>query len=111
MPQDYGLLAMVTVFVGFLSIFTTLGFGMAIIQRREVSDSLLSSVYFTTLGIGCLLAVMALAAAPFCAWIYRDARVMPVMAALSVSFLLTAPGAIPTAAAQPANEIRADCDR
>lgn len=97
LPQDFGLLAMATVFVGFLSIFATMGFGMAVIQRREVSDSMLSSLYYATLVFAGFLAIATAGAAPLCAWIYRDPRVMPVMAALGISFLLSAPGVIPAA--------------
>ena len=97
LPQDYGLLAMANVFVGFLAVFMTMGFGTVVIQCREVSEALLSSLYYTVLAIGALLAVATCAAAPACAWIYQDTRIIPVMAVLSVSFLLSAPGCIPSA--------------
>ena len=60
LPQDYGLFAM-AVFVGFLATFKTMGFGLAVVQRREVSDSLLSSLYFVTLAVAGLLGVAAVA--------------------------------------------------
>jgi O-antigen/teichoic acid export membrane protein len=97
LPQDYGLLAMATVFVGFLAIFTSMGFGQVVIQRRELSDALLSSLYYVTLAIGGLLAIITAVAAPACAWIYRDPQVMPVMIVLGISFLISAPGIIPSA--------------
>lgn len=97
LPQDYGLLAMAAVFVGFLGVFMTMGFGTAVIQRREVSDALLSSLYYVVLAVAAVLTVATLVAAPLCAWIYHDPRVMPVMAVLGASFLLSAPGVIPSA--------------
>jgi PST family polysaccharide transporter len=97
LPQDYGLLAMAVVFIGFLSIFTTMGFGPVVIQRREVSNSLLNSLYYATVVFAGCMAIVTTAAAPLCAWIYRDPRVMSVMAALGISFLLSAPGVIPSA--------------
>ena len=95
MPQDYGLLAMATVFVGFLGIFKTMGFGTVVIQRRQLSDNLLSSLFWLICAIAGLLAVAAAVAGPLAARIYQEPRVMPVMAVLGVTFLLSAPGMIP----------------
>ncbi len=97
MPRDYGLLAMATVFIGFIGIFKTMGFHTAIIQRRQISDALLSSLYYFILAVAGLLTVVAVAAAPIAAWIYREPRVMPVMAVLGIGFLLSAPGLMPFA--------------
>ena len=97
LPHDYGLLAMATVFIGFLDVFSTMGFGKAVVQRREINNSLLSSLFYINLAIGGLLTIAGLAAAPLCAWIYRDPRVPPIMAALSLNFLLMAPAIVPQA--------------
>lgn len=95
MPQDYGLLAMATVFIGFLDIFSTMGFGLAVIQRREVNDALLSSLFYVNLAVGVLLALATVGIAPVCVWIYHEPRVLPLMAALSLNFVFSAPGVIP----------------
>ena len=88
---------MAVVFVGFLNIFTTMGFGTAVIQCREISDSLLSSLFYANLGFASLMTIAIIAAAPLCALMYRDPRVMPVVAVLGIGFLLSAPGVIPSA--------------
>ncbi len=96
-PEDYGLLAMATVFIGFLGLFKTMGFGTAVIQRRELNDTLLSSLFYLNLAVACLLAVACAGAAPLCAWIYRDPRVTPIMVALAVNFPFSASAVIPSA--------------
>ncbi len=51
-PTDYGVLGMATVFTGFISIFRSLGLTSAIVQRKELSESFLASVYWANILIG-----------------------------------------------------------
>ncbi len=95
LPNDYGLLAMAAVFIGFLDIFSSMGFGLAVVQRREINNRLLWSLFYVNLAIGGVLTLATLAAAPLFAWIYQDSRVLPLMAALSLNFLLMAPAIVP----------------
>src|SRR3989338_6578050 len=44
-PKDFGLVSMVTVIINFLAFFKDLGTSSAIIQQRELSDTLLSSIF------------------------------------------------------------------
>ena len=55
-PSDYGLLAMALVFSGFLKMFRTLGFGTAVVRRKEINQGLLSSTFWVTIGMGVALA-------------------------------------------------------
>lgn len=96
-PQDYGLLAMAAVFIGFLAIFKYMGFHTAIIQRREVSDDLLSSVHYFVIAVSGVLFVATVAVSPLLAWCYREPRVLSVTAVLGFNFLLSAPGLMPFA--------------
>ncbi|MBU4398814.1 MAG: MOP flippase family protein [Planctomycetes bacterium] len=95
MPRDFGLLAMATVFIGFLGIFKYMGFHTAVVQRRQVDEALLSSLYYFVLAVSGLLFVATVAAAPVVAWVYGEPRVMGVTAVLGIGFLLSAPCLIP----------------
>jgi len=97
MPKDYGLLAMAIVFIGFLEIFKRMGFHTAIIQRRQVDDVLLSSLYYFLIAVSVLLFLATVAAAPVVAWIYGEPRVAWVTAALGLGFPLSAPCLMPFA--------------
>ena len=44
-PSDFGLLGMITVFTGFISIFNDLGIGNALIQKQNADDRHLSSAF------------------------------------------------------------------
>ena len=45
LPEDFGLVASVTPLIGFVSMFQDLGYGQAIIQRRDITQEQISSVF------------------------------------------------------------------
>jgi PST family polysaccharide transporter len=96
-PEYFGLLAMAQVFVGFAGTFSTMGFSQAIVQRKRITEELLSSLFFVTLAVGCLIAMVLACASPVFAWIYRSAEVTPIIATLSLTFILQAPCLVPAA--------------
>ena len=54
-PEDYGLMAMAMVVVGFVSFFNDIGLGSAIIQRKEVSKEELSGTFYLSMIISVAL--------------------------------------------------------
>ncbi len=97
LPQDYGILAMATVVIGFLNLFRTMGFSAVVIQRPHLNDELLSTLFYVNFVVACGLALLAAGAAPVCTWIYGDPRVAPIMAAMGTTFVFTASAVVPSA--------------
>lgn len=89
-PEDFGLLGMAAVFFGLTAITTELGPSAAIIGRKRLSDDEVSSLFWLCTIAGVVLAVICVLAAPLIARIYREPRVAPVFAALSLTVLLSA---------------------
>ena len=56
-PHDWGLAAMVMVFSGFVVIFTDSSLGTALIQRKDLLEGDRSTVFWTSAGVGLLLAL------------------------------------------------------
>src|SRR5674476_972968 len=54
-PSDFGLIAMVAVFSAFVGIFSDFGLSSALIQRKEINNELLSSVFWIGVLLGVLL--------------------------------------------------------
>ena len=48
-PTEFGLIALVTAITGFASIFTELGYGSALIQKKDASDIDYSSVFWVNI--------------------------------------------------------------
>lgn len=96
-PADFGLIAMVAVVTGFLTVLADFGFSAALIQRKQLEERHRSSVFWLGLGIGVLSATVLAAVAPLLAQLYRDARITWLVRALAIGFLITPLGAVHSA--------------
>lgn len=105
-PADYGLLAMAMVFVSFLTMFSELGLGAAVVQKAEMDEPLLRRVFGVILVIHFLLAALLALAAPLIASFYDEPRVIPVIRVLSLQFVLAAFAVLPEAQLQRRMEYR-----
>jgi O-antigen/teichoic acid export membrane protein len=95
-PSAYGLLGMAAVIINFFETFRDMGTGNAIIREREVSDRLLSSVFWLNLGLGVVLA-LAVASLGFpAATFFKEPGLTRVMQALAVVFLMNSLAVLPT---------------
>ena len=105
-PADYGLLAMATVFVAFLTMFSEVGLGVAVVQTRRVDRELLRRVFGVVLVVHLALAALLALSAPLIAAFYNEPRVEPVVRVLSIQFILAAFAVIPDAQLQRRLEFR-----
>lgn len=70
-PEDFGLVALSSVFVGFILIFEDLAMGSAIVQRKNINDAYLSTSFWASLIVGVVLAVILILIAPLAATFYE----------------------------------------
>jgi len=89
-PTDFGLIAMVMVIIGMASVFTDIGLGGALIQRRRLHRVHYSSVFYFNIVIGLLLTFLTYFAAPWVSEFYNNVELLPLVQVMSVSFLLGA---------------------
>jgi PST family polysaccharide transporter len=88
-PSDFGLVGMAAVVIGFVEVFRDMGTASAIIQRRDVSDGLLSSIFWINALFGCVAMAVLLLISPLFGLFYRNASVVPILQLLSLSFPLS----------------------
>ena len=67
-PEDFGLVAMAALVVAFMELFRDLGTGSAIVQTKELDETLLSSVFWLNAGFGFLATTVIVTAAPLVGW-------------------------------------------
>jgi O-antigen/teichoic acid export membrane protein len=91
-PHDWGLAAMVLVFSGLVVLFADSALGTALIQRRVLSDTDRSTVFWTGVAVGAALTGAGIALSGPLAELYGEREVRPLFAALSLSFLVTSLG-------------------
>jgi PST family polysaccharide transporter len=87
-PEDFGLLGLAMIVVGFGSLFVKLGLGPALIQRQKLTDRHVRVAFTVSALAGGGLCVALIAGAPAAAWILEDARVTPILQVLAVSFVM-----------------------
>jgi len=96
-PNDFGLLAMALVVMNFLDVFKTLGTRTALIQKKEISDELLSSVFIFNGLMGLLIFFGLFFFSPVISWLYREPRVSQIIGVMGFIFLITSFDAVPLA--------------
>jgi O-antigen/teichoic acid export membrane protein len=89
-PSDFGLIAMVMVIIGIANVFTDVGLGSALIQRRRVRPIHYSSVFYFNILIGLFLTLITYFSAPWISEFYNNEQLLPLTQVMSISFILAA---------------------
>jgi PST family polysaccharide transporter len=89
LPEDFGLIAMVTAITQFAMYFRDLGLSTATIQREEITHAQVSTLFWVNAGFGVLVTVLVIAAAPLIAWFYGEPRLQAVTMVIALVFLLS----------------------
>ena len=87
--SDFGLLAMAMVVIGFINIFKDLGTSAAVIRQKDLSDSLLSSVFWVNVGFGAIAMLALFLMAPIAGLFYQEPEVISVLRVLSTTFFIS----------------------
>ncbi|HEY1724869.1 MAG TPA: MOP flippase family protein [Steroidobacteraceae bacterium] len=106
-PKDYGLLGMVLVFTGFAAYIADMGLGASIVQRSELSDRHLNSVFWLSLLSGLTLSVLFVAGAPLVARFYDEPRLRWLTVAIAANFFLGSLNVVQNALLERALNFRA----
>ena len=88
-PEDFGLVAMVTVFTNFAAMFVNAGLSMATVQRDKINRFQVSNLFWIATFLGALIAALVAALAPAVSWFYEEPRLTPITLALACSFLFS----------------------
>src|SRR5271154_6509704 len=91
-PKDFGLVGMVTAITGILNLFRDFGLSSATVQRVEVTNEQISTLFWINVLVGGGLCFVLAAAPPLVAWFYHEPRLLWVTIALSFGFFLNALG-------------------
>lgn len=88
-PKAFGLVALASLFLNFMQVFTDQGFGQAIIQRKEVDKEHLDTAFWTNIALSLLLIVVSIAGAEPISALFKEPALTPIIRWLSLSFLLS----------------------
>jgi O-antigen/teichoic acid export membrane protein len=96
-PSTFGLVAIAGVYVAFIQVLVTQGFGVAIIQRSQIDREHLDSAFWIAVATAALFCGLSLLFAGQIARIFHEPGVSRVIAWLSLSILFYALSSVPTA--------------
>ena len=81
-PSDYGVLTMLTVFIAVSQVFVQSGLNTALIQKKDVDETDLSSVFYVSLGIAVVLYGLLFLLAPAIGAFFAMEALAPVLRVL-----------------------------
>lgn len=96
-PDDFGIVAIATVFINFFQIFTNIGISAAIVQYKELTTHQVNEIYMFTIWMGIGLSLLFFIASWPIAAYYSDLRLIPIMQCLSLGLFFSSAGIVPNA--------------
>lgn len=96
-PADFGLLAIGLLAINTMGLFRNLGFGAALIYKKDDSNHTAANTAFFLLPIvATILFVLAYLSAPYVAVFFNNAAVEPIIRILSLTFIISSFGTVPS---------------
>lgn len=95
MPEDYGMVAMITVFTNIAMVFVNTGFTSAIVQRKELSEKDVNTVFYSGLAVSAALYAVLYMCSPFIASFYEEPQLVGLLRAESLIVLIAAFYSVP----------------
>lgn len=84
MPSDYGVIAIVLVFIAFADVFVSSGFGTALIQKKDATETDFSTIFYCSLVSSVLVYIILFFCAPLIADFYNMPILTPVIRIFSL---------------------------
>ena len=94
-PEDFGIIAMVTVFSGFMNIFADAGIGSSVIQFREFEKRDHQTLFTLSLLLGVLLAFILAGFGSYIAIFFKTPNLKNVALVLALAFPFSTLGIVP----------------
>lgn len=96
-PKDFGLISLGAILIEFGGLLTVSGLHRAVVQRRTLEREHLDAAFWSSVAIGGALCAAVMVGAGGIATVLGDSEYEPILRVLSLNFVITALGAIPTA--------------
>lgn len=87
-PSDYGLIAIINVFINIANVFIVTGFSSAVVQKKELSETDKSTMFFASAALGFVLYGLLYAVAPYIALFYGEMALTRMLRVQSLVILI-----------------------
>lgn len=106
MPEDYGMIALLLVFINIANVFVSNGFGEALVQQKAVSDIDYSTVFYCSTFVSIVIYTILFISAPGIARFYNNMSLCMVLRVFSLQIPISAVKSIQQAYIQRNMEFR-----
>ncbi|MFJ8064762.1 lipopolysaccharide biosynthesis protein [Psychrobacillus sp. NPDC096426] len=90
LPEEFGLIVLVTIFITIAGVFVQSGFNTALIQKKDADEVDFSSVFYLSLIVASLLYIILFFSAPFIATFFEETLLTTVIRCLSLTLFFGA---------------------
>lgn len=90
MPEEYGVIGIVLVFVNLCNVFVDSGFGRALVQKKDADDLDFSSAFYMGLAMSVVLYAILFWTAPWIARLYEMPILSPVIRVMGLRLIVAA---------------------
>jgi len=93
-PDDYGLMGMALIFIGFIVLNNELGLGAAIVQKKDIREGDLSGIYWTIVLINIIFYLISFFLAPCLSIFFQEPRLTTVIRIIAIIFVINSFGLV-----------------
>lgn len=94
LPEDYGIVGLLTIFISILDVFIQQGFTTALIQKKDADDLDISSVFWANIGLSLMCYGLCYLIAPAVSAFYSEPRLTVIMRILTLNVIIGAFSAV-----------------
>ena len=93
-PHDYGVVALVNVFIVIAGVFVTSGFSTSLIQKKDADELDFSTIFYCSLALACIIYLILFVSAPFIADFYHNMQLSLVVRVFGLTLPILAVNSI-----------------
>ncbi|MFT7049609.1 MAG: O-antigen/teichoic acid export membrane protein [Psychroserpens sp.] len=88
LPEDFGLVALTMTFIGFITLFTNMGFGSSIIHENETNQKQLSSIYWLNYALSIASFLVIISTSQYAASFFNEPKLIAIVLVAAINILL-----------------------
>ena len=96
-PEEFGVVALVTVFISFFNMLSNAGIGPAVVQNKELSNEDVQSIFLFSIFLGFFLALVFFFSSSFISEFYNNNELLLITKLLSITVFFSSLKVVPNA--------------
>ena len=90
MPKEYGVVAIVTIFISLADILVTNGLGATLIQKKDADDLDFNTIFYSGIVVSVIIYVLLFSGAPIVTKIYKMDNITPILRVMGLRIPIAA---------------------